>query len=730
MTKSIVKVVLTSILFFTFALVSLHAANELVIVHNGSVQGVLGKESGGNQAKTVSYISQLRKGQAERFLLLSCGNMLGPSVTSNLDGGELSLSLMNHCHYDAMAIGPHDFFAGVENFAKQNRRARFPFVCSNHRVSGELKKSGFLSRVKRVVRLQRAGRSIAVLGFIDPEAIENWPQWPAELQLDDPVETMKKMKSKTAGADIVVVMGTMSFQRGVKLLEDFPWIDAIFAHPAAGENVATGSTFVNQLLDGRILIWSACHGSHLARLVTAPSDAGMTFFARALKVKDSIVDEPRALADIQKLEEEARQEAGEVLATLTESERQNYGRTLLNALRCELGAEVAIIHKGALRHQNIPKKVTKRVLSITFPFPDRAALIEVDGATLKNVWEQRNEKLINDDGLEIVGMGTNCGRPTVNGRPINPTEKYRVATTEYMALGGLDLFPRTPSSVRPQRLVNAFAAHFAKHSDKDRRKRHRRIAKRPIRRATTNLDASFNKLSFRGAAGAYQYSDPNAIYTGSDIPGLSGNAHRQYTWNFHHKNVIDWPEADLTFDLRLSYTNFNNLKLIDQSSFDITYEDQSRACRKPHLYGGINLTGTVLNPDVEGQDHPLFAKTHFGLVWQTSPSAKIFAGGAHLFRLSVPDDPDNFGLNLRYELSHKIRPDVTFSTNFDFFSSFDSDDIRMLDWTSELRMKLKGRLSTVARYTSFIWMDNVVDDTASRQDLYFGLGYSLPFRRF
>ena len=706
------------------------AANELVIVHNGSVQGVLGRESGGVQAKTVAYISSLRQGQADRFLLLSCGNMLGPSVTSHIDGGGLSLDLMNRCHYDAMAVGPHDLFAGTDNFAKQIRRARFPFVCSNFKVSGELKKSGAFSRVKKIVRLKRAGRDIAILGFIEPAAVENWPQWPEELELENPVEMLKRMKSKIGSADITVVMGTMSFKKGVKLLEDFPWIDAIFAHPAAGENVATGSTFVNQLLDGRILIWSACHGSHLARLVTAPADAGMTFFARALEVKDSMVNEPRALADINELEAAAREEKGEILATLSQNERKNYGRTLLNALRCELGAEVAIIHKGALRHQEVPASITKRALAMTFPFPDRVALIEVGGATLEKVWQQRNEKLINDDGLEIVGMGRDCTRTTINGRPINATEKYRVVTTEYLALGGLNLLPRTPSSVRPQRLVDTFAEHFAKYTDEERANRHRRIGRRAIRRASTNLDASFNKLSFGGAAGTYQYSDPNAIYTGSDIPGLSGNAHRQYTWNFHHRNVIDWPDADLTFDLKLNYTNFNSLKLIDRSSFDIVYEDQSKACRKPHLYGGINLTGTVLNPDVDGQDHPLFAKTQIGLVWQTSPSAKIFAGGAHLYRLSVPGDPDNVGLNFRYELSHDIRKDVTFSTNLDFFSSFDSDDIRTFDWTSELRLKLHGRLSTVARFTSFIWLDDVVKDTASRQDLYFGLGYSLPFRRF
>ena len=714
----------------TASLSTVFAANELVIVHNGSVQGVLGKESGGVQAKTVTYISELRKGQADRFLLLSCGNMLGPSVTSHIDGGALSLDLMNRCHYDAMAVGPHDLFAGVENFSKQLRKARFPFVCSNFQAKGDLIKSRTFSRVKRIVRLRRAKREIAILGFIEPEAIKNWPQWPAELELQDPVEMLKEMKDRRKGADITVVMGTMSFKRAVKLLEDFPWIDAIFAHPAAGENVATGSTFVNQLLDGRILIWSACHGSHLARLVTAPPDAGMTFFARALKVKETIVDEPRALSDINKLEAEARVEKGEVIANLTETERQNYGRTLLNALRCELGAEIGIIHKGALRHQEVPAKITKRVLGVTFPFPDRVALIEVDGATLETIWQQRDKKLINDDGLEIVGMGMSCNRPAVNGRPINANEKYRVATTEFLALGGLDLLPRTPAAVRPQRLVDTFAEHFARYSDVERLQRHRRVGRRPIRRASTNLDASFNKLSFDGSAGTYQYSDPNAIYTGSDIPGLSGNAHRQYSWNLHHKNVIDWPEADLTFDLKLNYTNFNNLKLIDRSSFDIIYEDQSRECDKPHLYGAINLAGTVLNPDVEGKDHPLFAKTQIGLVWQTSPSAKIFAGGAHLYRLSVPGDPDNFGLNFRYELSHEIRKDVTFSTNLDFFSSFDSDDIRTFDWTSELRLKLHGRLSTVARYTSFIWLDDVVKDTASRQDLYFGLGYSLPFRRF
>jgi len=704
------------------------ASNPVVIVHNGSVQGVLGAQSDGVQAKTIAQLARLRKVEPD-LLLLSCGNMLGPSVTSDFDGGALALKLMNDCAYDAMAIGPHDLFAGVQNMLNRARAASFSFVCSNVKVSGALAKRPGWTRIRKQVRLDCQGRSVQVFGVIEPSAVENWPQWSSELELAPIKETLGDLKEQADGASLVVVLGTMTFATGLSILDDHPWVDLVIAHPAAGEAVPSSSTFVNQLLDGRLLIWSACHGAHIARVEARVDGERVICQPQAIELTETMPDSLAALAEIDALEEKARSAGGKRLATLSVEEQKYFARLLLNGLRYELGAEVSIIHTGALRQKTAPEKLSRRVLSATFPFPDRVALVSVDGATLKSIYERRNDVLINSSGLEIVGMGECSGSVLVNGRPINNEERYRVATTEFLALGGLSLFPKNPSTVRPQRLVDLLAEHFKSIPDTQRSKRHRSVNRRAISRARTTLDFSMSSVDFYGSAPTYQYNEPNATFTSSDIPGLVGLEHKSYSYSLHHRNVIDWPHADLTFDLKLNYSTFKQFKTVDRSTFEMTYEDQS-CSQKPHLFGNLNLTGTVQKPAVLGRDRPLFAKAVTGLVWKLDASSKLFAGFGHLKRLSVQGDPGNTGLDLRYTFAKKIRSKVELSTDLDLFGSFDSADIRTLDWSTSLRFELGGNLSTVFKNTTFLWKDDLIDDTATRRDLYIGIGYDVKFRRF
>jgi len=708
----------------------LYADEGLTIVHNGSVQGVLGAASGGVQAKTVARVALLRR-ESPSLVLVSCGNMLGPSVTSHLDGGRLMVSLMNRQGYDAMAVGPHDLFAGLEAFAARLREARFPFVCSNVRTADD-GAVGF-ARVRPFVRLERDGRRIAVLGCIEPAAVQNWPQWPSSLTMLDPVESLGRLHARVADADVVIVLGTMTFEQGSAILEHLPWVDVVVAHPAAGATVPSGATFADQRLDGRYLVWSACHGSHLAVLEATFGTDHPNWTARPVALTPSLPDDSAAAAEIRTLETTAHRAEGETLATLSDDERQHYATTLLNALRVELNAEVACIHTGALRHQTVPTHVTRLALGSTFPFPDRAALIDVDGRTLAQLWRRRSERLINGAGLEIAGLVERTGRLLVNGRSLDENENYRVATTEFLALGGLSLLPSTPSAVRPASLVEIFAKHFAGHSDEQRRRRHAALAGRPVRRATTSLDASFSRLSFGGSASQYQYTAPDSLYTGSDIPGLVGQQNRQRSFSLHHRNVVDWPTADLTCELRLTYSTFapgaQDLKMVDHGKLELIYEEQSPS-RRPQVFGGFNLTGTIRNPQIAGREHPFFAKTLAGLVWTVSPSAKVFAGAGYLHRLSMPGDPDNVGLDMRWTWTHDLRTGAELSTNLDFFGSFDDDDIRILDWTTELRLAIVGHLTATARLTRFIWRDDVIGDAATRNEAFVGLGYTVPFRRF
>ena len=131
-----------------------------------------------------------------------------------------------------------------------------------------------------------------------------------------------------------------------------------------------------------------------------------------------------------------------------------------------------------------------------------------------------------------------------------------------------------------------------------------------------------------------------------------------------------------------------------------------------------------------GRDHPFFGRAVAGLVWKTTPHAKIFAGLGRMVRYSVADDPGNTGLNLRYAFARPSRDGVELSTTLDGFASSDSDQLRTLDWTTSLRFKLGRNLSAVMRNTTFLWEDDVVGTTASRKEFFVGLGFDRALRRY
>ena len=67
---------------------------EFNIFYNGSIRGDLGKMTGGVQARTVTLLNEKRK-DYENLISLCAGDIIGPSATSNVDGGKTVINVMN-----------------------------------------------------------------------------------------------------------------------------------------------------------------------------------------------------------------------------------------------------------------------------------------------------------------------------------------------------------------------------------------------------------------------------------------------------------------------------------------------------------------------------------------------------------------------------------------------------------------------------------------------------------
>lgn len=86
-------------------------------------------------AATLYQLWQDEEGYSESgpFLVLSGGdNWTGPAISTWVEG-ESMVEIMNAMHYDASAVGNHEFDFGLEALAKRAGQADFPYLSANTR---------------------------------------------------------------------------------------------------------------------------------------------------------------------------------------------------------------------------------------------------------------------------------------------------------------------------------------------------------------------------------------------------------------------------------------------------------------------------------------------------------------------------------------------------------------------------------------------------------------------
>ena len=144
------------------------------------------------------------------LLLFDSGDFSQGSSFYTLFKGEVEVSLMNRMHYDAVALGNHEFDFGVENLAVQLQRANFPVVCANYDFGA----TPLAELVRPYVVLKRQGLRIGVFGICpQPEgliATENY----AGITFRDPIEatreTVRTLRSKEK-CDLVVCLSHLGW---------------------------------------------------------------------------------------------------------------------------------------------------------------------------------------------------------------------------------------------------------------------------------------------------------------------------------------------------------------------------------------------------------------------------------------------------------------------------------------------------------------------------------------
>ncbi|MBF0543842.1 MAG: bifunctional metallophosphatase/5'-nucleotidase [Candidatus Riflebacteria bacterium] len=703
-------------------------ANAMQILFQGGVNGAIGPLTEGDFARFQGAISKVREKNPET-LLVSTGGILGPSPVSLKDGGRGILGLLNDLKLDVAMPGPHDFFDGAQNLLDRVAEANFPFVLTNtNPLSASVSASFPLERLKPYAFFEKNGKKVMVFGVICPSVAKDWPHWDPRITLITPLEAVAKYEAKAREADLVILLSNMSFRDNVLLLKKLKWVHVVITNPMTPDEAFFGESLDFGLRDGRRICWTI-PGDPLPGLLTLTKkdESWETRRESCLKISE-ITPEPEIASHVIGLEEAAKRELEKSLESLTESEINDPNTALGNALRVKLNAEISLLPPGLCRSQKIPSTPTEWDIRSSFPYPDRAALMEVDGVTLSSIWMRRNEPLLGEWGFALIGLKETAGQLTVNGRQLHANEKYKVGTTEFIARGGFGLLQADPRAIKTQYVSDLLVSYFSEPSKK-RLAEIRKIEKKPATKYEFSLSGSYSQLTFSDGAQAYQYTDPQAIYRGSDIPGLVGNPNITRNFNMHFQDVVEGASSEWMGRIDSNYCEFKGYKLNDSLVGKLRYQKLSlRQTWQP--FADIDLEGTNLQPDVPDKRQPFFAKSVLGLSRNFSKDFKLFAGIAEMIRFSVDGKPSNSGLNIGYEYKSNPKNRVEVTSILSFFSSFENSRVSTYDGFISLKFPIFKRLMAIVKQSAFGWKDSNVAGMGCKMETFTGLGYDFSWRRF
>jgi 2',3'-cyclic-nucleotide 2'-phosphodiesterase (5'-nucleotidase family) len=427
---------------------------ELTLLHTNDIHGHMlpfdygDEEDVGGAARRATLIDRIRRETRNPLLVVDAGDVVtrGPLWTEFR--GTLDIDVMNTIGYDLAVVGNNEFKVGMDTSAQGIlidlvKRSRFPWICANA-FDGS---GAYLSGVKPYLVREINGVRVAFLGLTAPRSA-GYPQcvgW----KITDPIQAARAILPQIRReADIVIALTHIGYALDLQLAGAAPDLDAIVggdshtflpemtlvqrprdpAKPAA----ASRRMPIPIVQDGEF-------GRELGRLDLRfeRADSGAWELReckwRVLPITRQLSERSDVAALIRKHAAPLRQPLGSVeVPGRTAAERELPIRRLIaRALKEEMGADVGLLPPDTLYGTWKSGPISRYDIRYVLPFPDRAAVVTVQGKDLRQV--------ITLTGMAIAGAEVRTagnGREPdvrVGAQSLDPEATYRVAVMDFHA---------------------------------------------------------------------------------------------------------------------------------------------------------------------------------------------------------------------------------------------------------------------------------------------------------
>ena len=391
--------------------------------------------------KLKAFADSLRTIDPNLIVLSAGDNRTGNPYNDTYPETSLPMTvLMNEVGFDATAIGNHEFDSKVEGLRNVINKSNFTHLCANATFTDSLRLHVYPYKI-----MCRNGVKIGIVGSVQlnstgiPDSHPDVVKGVRFRPIDDVLPRYKWMREQV---DVMILLSHDGFESSAVTAEKFPFIDAIIAghsHVVVDNKLSNG-VLINQAAsklrgvtitdidveNGRVIKKS----SKFVDLATfTREDAG------AKKVLDEFKNNPFLKETLTYVSSPFRNK--EELAIME-----------MDALKEELGADVAIQNGGGVRYSTFPVgEFTVGDLLSLDPFGNNAVVYEFTGKELED-FIMNNLDLDEKQPVFVSGcsyvMNVKRGNTQDSTHPVSikitmdkgkfdPKAKYKVVTNSYAA---------------------------------------------------------------------------------------------------------------------------------------------------------------------------------------------------------------------------------------------------------------------------------------------------------
>jgi 5'-nucleotidase len=442
------------------------ATTEFTILHTSDIHAhVLPVDSGdgsscGGYARIKAYKDAL-EAEGREVLIFSSGDVFQGTFFYKFFQGIPEIVFMNETGYSAMTLGNHEFDGGQAALAEAINYAEFPVLAANIQfkkipeLQAHIKPWVMIEagNEKQPVKIGVIGLTVENLHEIVPSVFVN------DLDVVDAAQTLRRYipEVKEAGADMILVLAHLGWDRELELFEQFPEVDGFLGghthleiSPPAVVEGEKGHRFISQpgewgkgvtrydisfnpLGNKRLLVDAAALVPMNAEI---SEDASIKEKSEALWQQIQVkVNIPIGKTEVFLNGERSAIRNGET----------NLGNLVADCIADVTAADMALINGGGIRSSVATGTVTIGDCLNVLPFDNYLMKLELTGADLVRVFEQVRAAITAEAGfggfLQVsrgleVKYYQNLVVVSFDGQPIDPQKTYIVATNDFLAGGG------------------------------------------------------------------------------------------------------------------------------------------------------------------------------------------------------------------------------------------------------------------------------------------------------